>query len=84
MTLAFDGDPAGPSTCGDPDAISADGRRWDLIDASLVVSRAPPGARTSDAPTNGSACYASKTRRTPSRCKPEASVISDRTLDAQP
>jgi Uma2 family endonuclease len=44
MALPLTQDPAEPFTFADLDAIPDDGRRWELIGGSLVVSPAPFGA----------------------------------------
>jgi len=44
MALPFARDPSEPFTLGDLDAMPDDGHRWELIDGSLIVSPAPPGA----------------------------------------
>jgi Uma2 family endonuclease len=44
MALPIAQDPAEPFTFADLDAIPDDGRRWELISGSLVVSPAPLGA----------------------------------------
>lgn len=44
MALSLTQDPAQPFTFADLDAVPDDGRRWELIAGSLVVSPAPFGA----------------------------------------
>jgi Uma2 family endonuclease len=64
MALPLTHDPAQPFTFADLDAIPDDGRRWELIAGSLVVSPAPFGAHQLCAMELAAALHAARTSDT--------------------
>jgi Uma2 family endonuclease len=64
MALPLTKDPAQPFTFADLDAMPDDGRRWELIAGSLVVSPAPFGAHQLCAMELAAALHAARTSDT--------------------